>query len=246
MAQSHALAMALAFAAMFAIATAQPFMFEAGKFQTGVQEAAARREDNYSGFVFNFNDAKPSAADDTPNGNLILNQVATNPFLSTLPGDGNGQTLITLGPCSGNTPHSHPRGSEISFMLYGSIEFGMVEENSGQNRLVIANITQNETIHIPTGIMHFSFNYQCEPAAFLANFATKDPGTQTTWNSLMRIPTHILNSATTIPERLINGLKQFPQVTAPGTGGEECLRRCNINQQTANKLTPLNATELLP
>lgn len=45
----------------------------------------------------------------------------------------------------------HPRGSEISFMLYGSIEFGMVEENAGMNRLVFENITQNETIHVPQG-----------------------------------------------------------------------------------------------
>jgi hypothetical protein len=37
-------------------------------------------------------------------------------------------------------------------MLYGSIQFGMVEENAGENALVIRNITQNETIHIPTGM----------------------------------------------------------------------------------------------
>ena len=48
-------------------------------------------------------------------------QVSQNPFLSTLPGDGNGQTLVTLGPCSGNTVHTHPRGSEISFVTYGEI-----------------------------------------------------------------------------------------------------------------------------
>lgn len=48
-------------------------------------------------------------------------QVSQNPFQSTLPGDGNGQTLVTLGPCSGNTVHTHPRGSEISFVTYGNI-----------------------------------------------------------------------------------------------------------------------------
>ena len=59
--------------------------------------------------------------------------------------------LRLAGPCAGNTPHTHPRGSEISFVLYGDIEFGMVEENGGKNNLIIRNITQNETIHIPTG-----------------------------------------------------------------------------------------------
>ena len=79
-----------------------------------------------------------------------------------------------------------------------------------------------------TGVLHFSHNPNCQPAAFLASFATRDPGTQTIWNSMMRVPTHILHSATGIPERLINGLKQYPLVTAPGTGSEACLARCGI------------------
>ena len=53
--------------------------------------------------------------------NLKSNQVAQNPFLSSLPGDGNGQTLVTLAPCSGNTVHTHPRGSGISFGTYGEM-----------------------------------------------------------------------------------------------------------------------------
>ena len=59
--------------------------------------------------------------------------------------------VANAGPCSGNTPHSHPRGSEISFVLYGNIEFGMIEENSGRNNLVLRNISQGQTIHVPTG-----------------------------------------------------------------------------------------------
>jgi hypothetical protein len=39
------------------------------------------------------------------------------------------------------------------------------------------------------GMMHFSYNPTCQPAAFIANFATRDPGTQTTWGSLMRVTT---------------------------------------------------------
>ena len=47
----------------------------------------------------------------TPNASLRSNQVGQNPFVSTLPGAGNGQTLVTLGPCAGNTVHTHPRGA---------------------------------------------------------------------------------------------------------------------------------------
>ena len=33
----------------------------------------------------------------TPNGSLKSSQVQSNPFLTTLPGRGNGQTLVTMG-----------------------------------------------------------------------------------------------------------------------------------------------------
>ena len=80
------------------------------------------------------------------------------------------------------------------------------------------------------GILHGSLNPNCEPAAFLANFATKDPGTQTTWNSMMMIPNDILNSATGIPETTIALLKSnYPLVTPPGTGGEACLAKCGLD-----------------
>jgi hypothetical protein len=129
-------------------------------------------------------------------------------------------------------------------MLYGSIQFGLVEENAGENALVIRNITQNETIHIPSGLLHFSLNPYCQPAAFISTFPNRDPGTQTTWGSLMKIPNRILNSATGIPEATFASLKsQYPLVTTPGTGGEACMAKCNITSfAKANKLTPLTDT----
>ncbi|KAK9811073.1 hypothetical protein WJX73_000154 [Symbiochloris irregularis] len=226
-----------------AVTNAQPFTVTPQQFEPFPNEASTRIADNYTGFVFDYDKGTPLTV--TPNGMLIPNQVSQNPYLSTLPDGGNGQAILRLGPCAGNTPHTHPRGSEISFMLYGTAEFGMVEENDGNNKLVIYNITQNQTIHIPQGILHFSHNPTCEPAAFLANFPNRDPGVQSMWPSMMRIPTHILNGATGIDERLINGLKAFPIVTTPGTGGEECLKRCNLTFAANNVLTPLNASELV-
>jgi oxalate decarboxylase/phosphoglucose isomerase-like protein (cupin superfamily) len=211
------------------------------EFEPDSLEALKRMESNYTGFVFDFNTAP--AGESTPNGMLQGNQVNTNPFLSTLPGDGNGQTIVTMGPCAGNTPHTHPRGSEISYVLRGNITFGMVEENAGRNNLVIRNITEGQTIHVPTGLLHFSMNTGCTPAAFLANFATKDPGTQTMWASMMAVPNNILHAATGIPENTFSQLKSnYPLVSSPGTGGEECLRRCGLSFNETNRLTPLPGT----
>ncbi|KAL3152489.1 hypothetical protein ABBQ32_001524 [Trebouxia sp. C0010 RCD-2024] len=214
---------------------AQPFQLIPVPFLPAETEAMQRTMSNYTGFKYTISQATPS--DSTPNGNIKQNQVGNNPFLSTLPGTGNAQTVVTMGPCAGNTPHVHPRGSEISFLLYGNITFGMIEENANSNNPVIVNMTAGDTVHIPTGIMHFSINNQCEPAAFLANFGVSDPGTQTIWNSFIRIPSDVLNAATGLPEAQINELKLMPLVTPPGTGGEECLQRCGLNFTTANNLT---------
>jgi oxalate decarboxylase/phosphoglucose isomerase-like protein (cupin superfamily) len=222
-------------ATMATAVTAQPFTFTPERYEPELTEPQQRRQSNYTGFVYNFPRSTP--AEITPNGNLRQNQAPQNPFLTTLPGPGFGQTIVTMGPCAGNTPHTHPRGSEISFLLYGNITFGMIEENALNNAPILRNMTAGDTIHIPQGVMHFSHNPYCEPAAFLANFATPDPGTQTTWNSLVRVPTYILNAATGLTEDTINQLKNLPLPTAPGTGGEECMRRCGLTYTAANNLT---------
>ncbi|KAK9823393.1 hypothetical protein WJX72_002454 [[Myrmecia] bisecta] len=224
--------LSICFALLLATAAAQPFSFNASSFHAEPTEPRLRAQSGYEGVIFDFKTAK--ASDVTPNGMIQQNQASSNPFLSTLPGDGNGQTLVTMGPCAGNTPHTHPRGSEISFLLYGEISFGMVEENANGNQLIIRNMTQNTTFHVPQGVLHFSHNLACKPAAFLANFATKDPGTQTMWNSLLQVPTPALNAATGLSEVNIEQLKTLPLVVAPGTGGEECMRRCGLDFQKAN------------
>jgi quercetin dioxygenase-like cupin family protein len=155
--------------------SAQPFKFTPGPFEPELLEADQRIQSNFTGFVFNFANATKTDGG-TPNGSLKSSQVQSNPFLTTLPGRGNGQTLVTMGPCAGNTPHTHPRGSEISFMVSGEVDFGMVEENAGDNALHLRRIKAGETIHIPQAIMHFSHNPHCFPAQFLANFGERDPG----------------------------------------------------------------------
>lgn len=201
-------------------------------------EAAQRISTDYTGFVF---DMKKGPKNDggTPSGSLRLNMVAENPFLSTLSDNGNSQALATLGPCTGNSPHSHPRSSEISYLIYGQIQFAFVEENQGNNVLRNVTLKEGQTIHIPAGLIHYSQNLGCSPAQFLANFPNRDPGVQTTWASLMSIPNYVLNSATGIPEAAFEALRQYPLAIAPTTGGEECLKKCGLTYDTANAFTGL-------
>ena len=61
-------------------------------------------------------------------------------------------------------------------------------------------------------------------------------GTQTIWASLMQIPNSVLNAATGVPESTFTELKKYPLVIAPGTGGEACMAKCNIDFQTVSSI----------
>lgn len=224
---------------MIGAATAQPFTFTPKAFAGEMTEPAQRKASGFTGFVFDFKKAK-KVEGGTPTSSLRGNNVGSNPFLTTLPHRGNGQTLVTMGPCSGNSPHNHPRGSEISYMTYGKIQFGVIEENTAAgNTLTLKTIKQGQTIHVAQGLMHFSLNQGCSPAQFLANFGERDPGTQTTWGSFIQIPAPALHSATGIPESTWKALKKYKLAIAPTTGGEACLKKCGLTYDKANAFTGL-------
>ncbi len=74
--------------------------------------------------------------------------------------------------------------------------------------------------------------YICQIDVHLATHlagGSQDPGTQTTWNSLVRAPTEVLHLSTGIPAATWAEYKKLPLVIAPGTGGEACLKRCGLN-----------------
>ena len=68
-----------------------------------------------SDFVFDF----PMATVSTPFGNLRNENVNNRPALATLPNGSVTQTLVTLEACAINQPHSHPRGTEFSWVTEG-------------------------------------------------------------------------------------------------------------------------------
>jgi quercetin dioxygenase-like cupin family protein len=230
---------ALVLATFVGLSAQQPFNFTAVDSVPKQSEQQQRMDVNYTGFLYNFRTGV-AAGGGTPNGSLKPNMVFDNPFLSTLPGTGNAQALVTFGPCAGNTIHSHPRGSEISFVTYGTVVFGMSEEDTpaGDNPAVVRTMQAGETVHIPQGLIHYSHNPTCLGAQFLANFGNLDPGTQTTWSALVAVPTSIIQLSTGIPESQIDQLKTLPLLIAPGTGGEECLKKCGLDFQKTNTFLP--------
>ena len=62
----------------------------------------------------------------------------------------------------------------------------------------------------------------------------------------MQIPTSVLNAATGIPESTFNEFKKYPLVIAPGTGGEACMAKCDIDFQTVSRVACPQAPFVTP
>lgn len=63
------------------------------------------------------------------------------------------------------------------------------------------------------------------------------------WNSILKLPYRILHAASGIPESTFAVLKsRYALITAPGTGGEACLAKCNLTFAATNKLYNLAET----
>lgn len=74
-----------------------------------------------------------------------------------------------------NTPHTHPRATEILYLVSGEIEAGFIEENGA--RFVHNVLTKGQGTLFPQGSIHYQLNTGCDPALFVAALNDEDPGT---------------------------------------------------------------------
>ena len=74
-----------------------------------------------------------------------------------------------------NTPHTHPRATEIIYLVNGEIEAGFIEENGA--RFVHNVVTKGQGTLFPQGSIHYQINTGCDPVLFVAALNNEDPGT---------------------------------------------------------------------
>jgi len=130
-------------------------------------------QDN-SDFVFKFLEkAKPNA-----NGAITAANRKTFPALT---GTGIGAALGQLGPCGFNTPHVHPRATELLFQIEGRVVSSMFPENGvnltdGTPREILNTINPFESTVYFQGSVHSQFNPDCTNATFFAALSSEDFG----------------------------------------------------------------------
>lgn len=91
----------------------------------------------------------------------------------------NGQSisfLIVQFPVgSMNPPHTHPRASELVYVLLGSLEVGFVDTN---NKLYTQTLKLGDIFVVPKGLVHYQYNNANakEPAVALTAFGSANGG----------------------------------------------------------------------
>ncbi|KAJ9181403.1 hypothetical protein P3X46_009536 [Hevea brasiliensis] len=74
-----------------------------------------------------------------------------------------------------NPPHFHPRATEITHVVQGSVYLGFVDSN---NRVYARVLEQGEVMVFPRGLVHFQMNVGDEPATVFGSFNSQNPGNQ--------------------------------------------------------------------
>ena len=125
---------------------------------------------NDSQYLFNFL-APPSGVTTGAGGHTVA---ASSENFPAVIGNGVSMTIGFLGPCGMNTPHTHPRATEINFSVNTTLRAGFLMENGA--RFVDVELKAGSAAVFPMGAIHFEMNPSCEPAMFVAAFDGEDPG----------------------------------------------------------------------
>uniref|UniRef100_A0A0D9UZ28 Germin-like protein n=1 Tax=Leersia perrieri TaxID=77586 RepID=A0A0D9UZ28_9ORYZ len=164
-------------------------------------KANATAEDFFSGVL-----AKPAATNTTTGSAVTAANVEKVPGLNTL---GVSLSRIDYAPGGGlNPPHTHPRATELVFVLYGDLDVGFVTTS---NKLVSKTISQGDVFVFPRGLVHFQRNIGDKPAAVISAFNSQLPGTQSVAVSLFgaspELPDEVLATAFQIDGEEVDKIK---------------------------------------
>ncbi|KAH7835645.1 hypothetical protein Vadar_028327 [Vaccinium darrowii] len=149
--------------------------------------------------------ALPAATNNMLGSTVTPANVMQIPGLNTL---GVSMARIDFAPGGLNPPHTHPRATEIIFVLYGQLDVAFI---TTANVLVPMTIKQGEIFTFPKGLVHFQKNNGKVPAAAIAAFGSQNPGVQVIASSLFAatppVPDNVLSIAFQIDDQEVDEIK---------------------------------------
>ncbi|CAJ1977905.1 unnamed protein product [Sphenostylis stenocarpa] len=149
--------------------------------------------------------AKPGATNNTFGSLVTGANVEKVPGLNTL---GVSVSRIDYAPDGINPPHTHPRATEIVFVLEGQLDVGFI---TTANVLISKTINKGEIFVFPKGLVHFQKNNANVPAAVISAFNSQLPGTQsiatTLFASTPSLPDHVLTKTFQVGTKEVQKIK---------------------------------------
>ncbi|KAL4242095.1 germin family protein [Abortiporus biennis] len=128
-----------------------------------------------------------------------------------------------------NTPHTHPRATEVLYSINGTVEFGEIGE--GGDRFVFGEINAGQAGVFLKGAVHFQINNGCDPIQLVAILSSNDPGVQSTSQRFFGLPPSIVSASLGDlgVQEIANLESMIPDNVA--LGSDQCLQRCGLNRQ---------------
>jgi len=158
---------------------------------------------------------------------------------NTMPGligTGSSMTVGFLGPCGMNTPHTHPRGTELNIVVKGRLVTSFIAENGA--RVVHNNGSLYQMAAFAQGALHMEFNPDCKPAVFVASFNNEDAAVLQMANAFFMLDENVVRAAlgAGTGDIVVDGKDLdlvrtiIPENVAKGV--EECLQKCGLTKRT--------------
>jgi len=178
-------------------------------------------------FVFDFRN--PLGDIQVATGNAGRTVIANRKTMPALIGTGSGMAMGFLGPCGFNTPHTHPRATELNVPVLGSLNTSLILENGV--RVINAHVDTFQMHVFPQGAIHQEFNPDCGNTIFVAGFNNEDFGTSQVADNFFKLPSNVITAAVggniVVDGRDIEQFKtMIPHNIAVGV--EECLMKCGL------------------
>lgn len=149
--------------------------------------------------------AKPGSTNNTYGSVVTGANVQKVPGLNTL---GVSLSRIDYAPDGLNPPHTHPRATEIVFVLEGALDVGFI---TTANVLISKTINKGEIFVFPKGLVHFQKNNGKVPASVLSAFNSQLPGTQSIATTLFAatpsVPDHVLTKTFQVGTKEVEKIK---------------------------------------
>jgi quercetin dioxygenase-like cupin family protein len=149
--------------------------------------------------------SKPAATNNVLRSTVTPANVMQIPGLNTL---GVSMARIDFAPGGLNPPHTHPRATEILFVLYGQLDVGVI---TTATVLVTMTHYPGQIFTFPKGLVHFQQNNGNVPAAAIASFNSQNPGVQVIATSLFAatppVPDNVLATAFQIDTYEVDQIK---------------------------------------